>query len=103
MVIVGDLKIEPQISKPGQAVLVTCNVTNTGAEQGIYTVVLFVNPEPQQAAETAISPYKSQDITLAGNTSKQVTMEITTGQVGTYKISVGNLSVGVLSIYMVVE
>ncbi|MDO8716419.1 MAG: hypothetical protein Q7J73_06380 [Dehalococcoidales bacterium] len=91
-VIVSDLKIEPQMPKPGQVVLVTCNVTNTGAEQGIYTVVLSVNPETQQPGEPYTAQTKSQDITLAGSTSQQVTIEITAGAAGTYKISVGDLS-----------
>lgn len=91
-VIVSDLKIEPQIPKPGQVVLVTCNVTNTGAEQGIYTVILSVNPETQQPGEAYTAQTKSQDITLAGSTSQQVTIEITAGAAGTYKISVGGLS-----------
>ena len=91
-VIVSDLKIEPQIPKPGQSVVVTFNVTNTGAEQGIYTAVLRVDPETQQPGEVYTTQTKSQDVTLAGGTSQQVTIEITAGTVGTYKISVGDIS-----------
>ena len=94
-VIVSDLKIEPQMPKPGQRVVVTFNVTNTGAEQGIYTAVLRVDPEANdgiQFGETITTQTKSQDVTLAGTTSQQVTIEITAGTIGTYKISVGDLS-----------
>lgn len=91
-VILSDLKIEPQMPKPGQRVVVTFNVTNTGAEQGIYTAVLRVDPETQQPGEAYTTQIKSQDVTLAPSTSQQVTIEITAGTVGTYKISVGNLS-----------
>ena len=91
-VIVSDLKIEPQIPKPGQRVVVTFNVTNTGAEQGIYTAVLRVDPETQQPGEVYTTQTKSQDVTLAPGASQQVTIEITAGTAGTYKISVGDLS-----------
>lgn len=91
-VIVSDLKIEPQMPKPGQRVVVTFNVTNTGAEQGIYTAVLRVDPEAMQVGEPYTTQTKSQDVTLTRSTSQQVTIEITAGTVGTYKISVGDLS-----------
>ena len=66
---------------PGYNVTVSVKVTNTGGQQGTYTVVVKVDG-------TTVT---TQDVTLAGGTSKVVNLTIVAGKVGTYTISIGPL------------
>lgn len=67
--------------EPGANVTVSVKVTNTGGQPGTYTMVVKIDGVT----------VKTQDVTLAGGTSKVVNLTIVAGKLGTYKISIGPL------------
>ena len=77
----------PEIVNPFTRVVLSFTVTNTGAEQGTYKAVLRIASE-----EAGVNETKTQDVTLAGGASQTVSVEITTGVAGIYKISLGDLT-----------
>ncbi len=68
--------------EPGDDVTVSVKVANTGGQRGTYTVVLKVNGET----------IKTQDVTLAAGASQVANLTIVAGKVGTYEVTVGNLT-----------
>lgn len=77
---VSNLVISPTEVNPGQAVTVSCTVTNIGAEAGSYTVKMggdFV---------------AEQSVTLQPGESKTVAFDITPAVVKTYSVSVDGLT-----------
>lgn len=70
------------MAEPGDNVTVVVKVTNTGGQPGTYTVVLKVDG----------TTIKTQDVTLAGGASQQVNLPITADKIGTYTISIGQLT-----------
>jgi len=76
---VSDLVISPAEVEPGQAVTISCTVTNIGVEAGDCTVILggdFMD---------------SQTVTLAPGESKTVSFEVTPMVAKSYSVSVNGL------------
>lgn len=66
--------------------MVIVDVTNTGGEQGTYIVDVKVDG-------TTVT---TQNVTLAGGTSQTVKTGFDVGTIGTYTVSVGNLSIDMI-------
>ena len=86
--ITSNLTIQPDAIRPGYyATNISVTVTNTGAQPGTYTVVLNVDG----------SPVQSQDVSLAGGASQEVTFIFVPKTEGQLKITIdqlrGNLEV----------
>lgn len=83
---VNNLSIYPQLPSPRGYAMVIVDVTNTGGESGTYMVDVKVDG-------TTVA---TQNVTLAGGTSQTVKTGFDVGTIGTYKVSVGNLSIDML-------
>jgi hypothetical protein len=86
--ITSNLTIQPDKINPGYyATNISVTVTNTGEQPGTYTVVLNVDG----------SPVQSQDVSLAGGASQEVTFIFVPNKLGQSKITIdqlrGNLDV----------
>ena len=66
--------------------MVIVDVTNTGGESGTYMVDVKVDG-------TTVA---TQNVTLAGGTSQTVKTGFDVGTLGTYAVSVGNLSIDMI-------
>jgi hypothetical protein len=71
-----------------ESVIIKIDVTNIGDLPGTYELILRVDG---QVTDT-------QDVTLAGQESREVTFTLSRDSAGTYVISIGDLS-GVLNVY----
>lgn len=80
------LSINPNPSNPGQAVTISCVATNTGTAQQSRTVTLAVGG----------STVDSQEVTLAGKESTNVSFQIT-AVLGVHSVSLEDLA-GTLSV-----
>ena len=78
----SNLTITPDTVKPGEPATVGVTVTNTGGEQGTYTVMVKLHDG------TIIG---MQDITLAGGASKNVAVSISLNSAGTHMLMVDDL------------
>ena len=73
--------------EPGDNVTVSVKVTNTGGQQGTYKLELnVINIQTRAVVDT-----KTQDVTLAGGTSKVVSLIIIAGNIATYTIKIDTL------------
>ena len=81
---------------PGDNVTVSVRVTNTGGQQGTYKLELkVINTQTKAVVDT-----KTQDVTLAGGTSKVVNLTTIAGNIGTYTIRIDSLE-GTLDVLVV--
>ena len=78
----SNLIVTPDIVKPGEPATVGVTVTNTGGEQGTYTIMVKLHNG------TIVG---MQDVTLAGGTSKNVALSISLSSAGTHMIMVDDL------------
>ena len=84
---VSDLVIASTILRPDESTTVSVNVTNTGGDQGTYTVVMKVDDFNNPAV------FKTQNVTLAGGTSQKVIFVYTPSSFdGDQQISIDKLS-----------
>ena len=65
-----------------QEVTITADVTNSGGQEGSYTVILKINGETQATTE----------ITLGAGESEQVDFTVSDNQAGHYLVVLGSLS-----------
>ncbi len=79
--VVANLTVEPSEVKPGEAVVVSVKVTNTGGESGNYTVKLLVNGRVEA----------TKAVTLEAGETKTVTFTVARTEPGTYSIEVDGL------------
>jgi len=79
---VTSLDLSSEQVEPGQEVLVTANITNTGGYEGSYTLNLTINGEVEQ----------TKTVTLAPSASNTVTFTVTKEEPGSYTISVDGLT-----------
>jgi hypothetical protein len=79
---VTSLDLSSEQVEPGQEVLVTVNVTNTGGSEGSYTLDLTINGEVEQ----------TKTVTLAASASDTVTFVVIKEELGTYTVSVDGLT-----------
>jgi hypothetical protein len=79
---VSNLSIEPAEIAPNEMVTVSVSVANTGGTQGTHNVVFNVDGA-QEATES---------VTLSPSGSETITFDVSRGDVGTYAVSIGNLS-----------
>ena len=79
----SNLTVTPDSVKPGETAMVGVTVTNTGGEQGTYTVMVKLHDG------TIVG---MQDVTLAGGSSKNVPISISLNSAGTHMIMVDDLS-----------
>ena len=86
---VSNLVIEPAQVLTGETVTVTVDVTNIGAAEGTYDVVLLVNGVNES----------SQEISLAPETTETVRFLLRKDTPGTYNIEVAELN-GTLSVFV---
>ena len=78
----GDLRISPVEVDVGEEVLIRALVTNTGDLRGSHLVTLKIDNRA-----TA-----SQEVTLAGGASEEVTFTVTVKAAGTYRVAVDTLT-----------
>jgi len=78
----SNLTVTPGTVKPGETAMVEVTVTNTGGEQGTYTVMVKLHNG---------SIIGMKDVTLAGRTSKNVALSISLNSAGTHMIMVDDL------------
>jgi len=79
---VASLDLSSEQVKPGQEVIASVNVTNTGGSEGSYTLNLTVNGGVEQA----------ETVTLAPGATEIVTFTITKEEPGSYSVSVDGLT-----------
>lgn len=78
--VVSDLVISPAEVYIGQKVIISCTVTNTGEESGIYTVKLGGDFMAEQS------------VTLAPGESKTISFQVTPSVARTHSVSVDDLT-----------
>jgi uncharacterized protein YfaS (alpha-2-macroglobulin family) len=78
--IVKNLMMASDACVAGDNVTASVEVTNTGTQQGTYTVVLKFNGEI----------VKTQDVTLDGGTTKKVELIVQPNVVGVYTVTVND-------------
>ena len=78
----SNLTVTPDKAKPGDRVMVGVTVTNNGAEQGTYTVVVKLHDG------TVVG---TKDVTLAGGAKENVTLHVSMNSTGTHMIMVDKL------------
>lgn len=79
---ISDLKIPDIVESSGAGLEISVNVTNNGKNEGTHTLVLKIDDAVTQ----------TQNVTLAGGASRQVTFTINIDKIGTTKITVDQLS-----------
>jgi len=80
--VLSALSVQPAEVAPGEAVIISVTVTNSGEVEGTYTVILDIN-----GAKEA-----EKSITLAGGKSGQVNFDTSRSTAGTYTVTIGTLS-----------
>ncbi len=78
----SSLAISPRTVDIGEAVSISLLMSNTGEEQGDYTVILKINGVVRQTKE----------VTLAGGASETVTFSVVEDEAGTYLVDVDGLT-----------
>ena len=84
---VSNLVIEPASALAGERVFITVDVTNSGASEGIYNVILQVDGD-----EVA-----SGLIALAGGVDKKVTLDVTVNEPGEHEVQIAGLN-GIITV-----
>ena len=79
---ITSLDLSSEQVKPGQEVIASVNVTNTGGSEGSYTVNLTINGEVEQ----------TRTVTLAPQATETVAFTITKEEPGSYSVSIGDLT-----------
>ncbi len=79
---ITSLDLSSEQVKPGQEVIASVNVTNTGGSEGSYTLNLTINGEVEQ----------TRTVTLAPQATETVAFNITKEEPGSYSISIGGLT-----------
>lgn len=85
--VVSNLVIEPASTLAGERVFITVDVTNSGASEGIYNVILQVDGD-----EVA-----SELIALAGGVDKKVTLDVTVNEPGEHEVQIAGLN-GIITV-----
>jgi hypothetical protein len=80
--VLSALSVQPAEVAPGETVIISVTVTNSGEVEGTYTVILDIN-----GAKEA-----EKSITLAGGKSGQVNFDTSRSTAGTYTVTIGALS-----------
>jgi len=80
--LVSYLNIDPQQVLPGQEVIVSANVCNSGEEDGTKTASLSVNGAAEQ----------SQTVGVSGGSCQQVSFRVTRAVPGTYQVSIDGMT-----------
>jgi len=75
------MRVDPEQVLPGQQVLVSVNVCNSGEEKGSLTAVLSVNGVAEQ----------SQSVGVSGGSCKEVVFAVMKGVPGTYQVAVNGM------------
>jgi hypothetical protein len=75
------LRVDPLQVLPGQQVVISANVCNSGEERGSLTATLMVNGSPEQ----------SQSIGVSGGSCKQVVFTTAKAVPGTYEVSINGM------------
>ena len=78
----SDMTITPKTARLGEPVEVGVMVTNTGGQQGTYTVVMKLHDG---------TIVKTQDVTLSGGAKQNVTLNMSMNSVGTHMIMIDKL------------
>ena len=74
----ANLNVNPTEVVPGQEVVVSANVCNSGGESGVKTATLFVNGIAEQSQTVGVSP----------GACKEVVFRVYKGPPGTYQVNV---------------
>lgn len=77
----SDLKINMEVANPGEEVVITADVANTGGSEGTYTAELKINGVTEQAEKVVMKPGASF-----------VLFKVTKTQPGIYTVGIGDLS-----------
>ncbi len=80
--LVSYLNIDPQQVLPGQEVIVSANICNSGEEAGTKTASLAVNGVAEQ----------SQTVGVSGGSCQQVSFRVTRAVPGTYQVSIDGMT-----------
>jgi acyl-CoA thioesterase FadM len=78
----SNLIVTPDTAKPGDTVMVGVTVTNTGTQQGMYTVMV------KDHDGTTLG---TKDVTLAGGAKQDVTLQVSIKTAGTHMVMVDKL------------
>lgn len=79
---VSDLKVSPTSVKPGEQVIITVTVANSGGAEGSYNAVLKINDVDEAQKQVTLGPKGKQEITF---TASQET-------IGNYSVAIGGES-----------
>ncbi len=79
--ILSELTVVPAESRPGEKVMISVTVSNTGGKEGIYTAVLMVNDVREE----------EKSLSLAAGNSGKVTFELVKETAGNYTVTIGDL------------
>jgi len=77
----SDLKINMEVANPGEEVVITADIANTGGSEGTYTAELKINGVTEQAEKVVMKPGASF-----------VLFKVTKTQPGTYTVGIDDLS-----------
>ncbi len=78
----GNLQIAPTQARPGQSITITVDARNTGDLEAQFTVPLLID-----ASQEA-----TRQVTIKGGEQATVSFTVTRDAIGTYNVSIGNLS-----------
>ncbi len=79
---VANLSITPDEVEAGQAVTITVTASNTGEEEGSFSIVLEIDGDTEE----------TKTVTIAADDSTQVSFTVTRPEGGTYTVDIFNLS-----------
>ena len=79
---ISDLKLNMEVANPGEEVIITARVCNTGGSQGTYTTELKINGVTEQSDNAVMEP----------GSSYFPVFKVTKPEPGTYVVGIGDLS-----------
>ena len=79
---ISDLTIDPATVAPGEAVIITVRVTNTGGTAGVFEVGLYINGLREETRAVDLSP----------GSSEKVRFSVTRDSPASYAVNIGGLT-----------
>jgi hypothetical protein len=79
---VSDLKLNMEVANPGEEVIITARIENTGGSQGTYIAELKINGVTEQSDKAVMPP----------GTSYNSAFKVTKTEPGIYNVGIGDLS-----------
>ena len=79
---VSDLKLNMEVANPGEEVIITARIANTGGSKGTYIADLTINGVAVQSDKTVMEP----------GSSYNAVFKVTKTEPGTYTVGIGDLT-----------